>query len=1483
MNKYKRFAEAHDGRGQTKQRRSTGGSALAYSISVDFLPLWKVFMPRLLFPRWVTISLYLSLAACSAGGAGKEGDDSGAIGRDRDAGGDAGGGGQDELDADLTGDGGQSTPDGSTGDGAVCKTVCDPDDCGEYVSGGCEGHLNCGASCPEGQGCGLVRPDKCDFPPTADCTPRDPMAACAGHCGRVPNGCSDGFIDCGPSNGGVTCASGQLCGGYDGNIQPNTCVELPVVVCVPETCASLYAKRPPARTALFECGTVSDGCGGTVDCAAEVGGCGAGEVCHFGDPKTDSLANSCVTPPVTCTAQAASVTCAGKCGTVLNNCNEPVNCAGIGVTCAAGQTCGGGSVPNVCGSGTPVCQPLSSSVVCADKCGFVSNGCPDGAGYTCTAQNGGISCDGNSGESCGKWGGQDNVCGKPACVPTKTQAQVCASVSGNKSCASGISDGCGGTINCGACPSDQVCGLTQADVCGTPITTCTPVAPGVACAGKCGVVSDGCGAGGSYTCNGSNGGLTCTAPEFCGSANGQTNKCVSPVVTCTPKTCAQLGHSCGSASDGCGIALNCWGGSCAPGDASCTGSCGDAAACISDATTGAQSCVVGTPSCTGSLCSTVPTTCSAASPSKLTGVVRTPGRLVSGSWINQLPVPNALIYIPANPATALPNIFEGVTPGNAASCGRCEDEKLVADDQSVLAAAVSNFKGEFTLEGRIPVGTAFKLVVKVGKWRRVVQVPAGVSAACGSRALILDYTRLAANSTDGLSGTHLPKIAISTGKVDEMECVFRSLGFADSEFTVPSRSGRVHMYRANGAKMAVPKCNGDWRPAGPGTTKVTCAANGNAGCIAKDNSNGYANSCSWSTTDGSVADSALFGTPTTLDNYDLVVWDCEGAEAFHGAPAPANVEAYVNAGGRMFASHFSYVWIENNGTLDASADWGTSGSADDGVGFISMPTGTTQRSGANLVKSPLFRSWLDWQGALTGSTAGTLTNPATPQVDIKDPRDRAGANVGDATDEWVYRKSGNNPRVQQLSFNTPYNANENAICGRVAYSGFHVADASDNSGQYFPGICADGELSAQEKILAFMLFDLATCVSAGDPPAPPSCTPKTVANTCPAANDACGYMADGCGGVVDCGGCSAGFYCDGVTCKQQQCTPATCSSLGFNCGQHADGCGGIARNSQGAEGCGTCTVGQTCGLGGPGLCGGSNCAPIPGNTACAGKNCGSVSNGCGGTYTCGNCTDPQVCGGAGTPNVCGNGTCSPIAKATACANKNCGSASDGCGGSYDCGTCVAPDTCGGGGQGNVCGHPVCAPYTQTQACQGKQCGWASDGCGGAIQCGACPNGGVCGGAGPNLCGSSCAPTSCTGKGAQCGAISDECGSTLNCGNCPAGQTCGAAGPNKCGSGPTCTPRTCTQAGAQCGLVGDGCNGVLDCGTCTQPGQTCGGAAVPNQCGAGTGGCNKLTCTGQNVQCGAASDGCGGLLDCGGCAAGSSCEQSMCKALPPILQ
>jgi hypothetical protein len=137
------------------------------------------------------------------------------------------------------------------------------------------------------------------------------------------------------------------------------------------------------------------------------------------------------------------------------------------------------------------------------------------------------------------------------------------------------------------------------------------------------------------------------------------------------------------------------------------------------------------------------------------------------------------------------------------------------------------------------------------------------------------------------------------------------------------------------------------------------------------------------------------------------------------------------------------------------------------------------------------------------------------QFNITDPRSMA-MSLGPSSEEFVYRSGGNN-RVQQFSFDTPYGAPAGESCGRVAYSGFHVAaTGGDNTpfiDKVFPEHCTapNPNLTPQEKVLLYMLFDLGACV--GAPPVPPPCTPLECGTM------SCGYTPDGCGGVLDCGPC----------------------------------------------------------------------------------------------------------------------------------------------------------------------------------------------------------------------------------------------------------------------------------------------------------------------------------------------------------------------------
>src|SRR5207249_1394842 len=92
------------------------------------------------------------------------------------------------------------------------------------------------------------------------------------------------------------------------------------------------------------------------------------------------------------------------------------------------------------------------------------------------------------------------------------------------------------------------------------------------------------------------------------------------------------------------------------------------------------------------------------------------------------------------------------------------------------------------------------------------------------------------------------------------------------------------------------------------------------------------------------------------------------------------------------------------------------------------------------------------------------------------------------------------------------------------------------------------------------------------------------------------------------------------------------------------------------------------------------CAPA--TCAALGASCGQVPDGCGGVLWCGECAEPETCGGGGAANACGLGTCAP-----ASCEGRCGIISDGCAATLDCGGCD-------GG---------CSTATSCAA-QGKNCG-----------------------------------------------------------------------------------------------------------------------------------------------------------------------------------
>jgi hypothetical protein len=795
-----------------------------------------------------------------------------------------------------------------------------------------------------------------------------------------------------------------------------------------------------------------------------------------------------------------------------------------------------------------------------------------------------------------------------------------------------IGDGCGNILQCGTCGTGQTCGgAGTANVCGTPPCT-AKTCPQLGF--NCGPAGDGCG--NQLDCG------TCTSPDTCGGA-GTASVC-GHGMTCVPETCAQLGFNCGPAGDGCGGQLAC--GTCT-GNLTCGGGgmggvCG-APVCVPK--TCAQlglDCGPAADGCGGLLqCGTcsAPQTCGGAGASNVCGIPSTCTNLClrqvtcSGNGTTSVtgtvyapngvdPLPNVLVYVPN---TAVQPFTAGVTCDN---CG-------AAVSGSPLVRAFTNIDGTFTITN-MPVGANVPLVIQIGRWRRQITIPN--VAQCVNTPIVATLTRFPKNKSEG----DIPKMAFVTGAVDALECVLRKVGVDDAEFTQSTGTGRVNLWVGDGT-VTIPGPGG-------GTYHLGGA---NAGA-------------------GTGSETTLVGTPATLAQYDAVFFPCKGAEATRTTAQQTDIINYSNAGGRIFATHFSYVWLFNDAPFSGTALWNVNqcdsfttpscaqqqGYPPDQIGFIN----TTFPKGLALAQ------WLQLLGAST--TLGQIAIN-TLRWDTNNP------GVVAPAQEWMQIQDTHIGNVlMDYTFNTPVGALPANQCGRVLFNDFHVENhgyinSGSAYGLAFPAECAGGAMTPQEKLLEFMIFDLGSCVTADVP----TCTPKT----CAQQNIGCGAAGDGCGAVIQCGTCPMGQTCGGggtpSQCGAPMCTPRTCAQQGLQCGPAGDGCGNVLQ-------CGTCPVGQTCGGGGmPGVCGTQSCTP----KTCAQQNisCGPAGDGCGGLLQCGSCPMGQTCGGGGVPGVCGGTQCVP--ETCAQLGANCGAVADGCGGILQCGTCSAPQTCGGGGTANVCG------------------------------------------------------------------------------------------------------------------------------------------------------------------------------------------------------
>ena len=289
---------------------------------------------------------------------------------------------------------------------------------------------------------------------------------------------------------------------------------------------------------------------------------------------------------------------------------------------------------------------------------------------------------------------------------------------------------------------------------------------------------------------------------------------------------------------------------------------------------------------------------------------------------------------------------------------------------------------------------------------------------------------------------------------------------------------------------------------------------------------------------------------------------------------------YANAGGRVFATHYSYVWMTNNdGTSAASpgplpfsqtASWLVDQQQVDVL--TATVDQTLQSDPATQARRVAFAQWLKAVGAST--VAGQIAiEQARDDLTAVSPIIATAART--PPQRWLYATTPFSAPLH-YTFDTPVAYAPSPLptkqCGRVLFSDFHVANADPIvTTTTFPDECTDGPLTPQEQTLEFMLFDLASCVEAAGERCKPAAAPTS---TCRAADRRRlrrrrgvalrrVFRRRGIAAAAEPGSCGTGAVRRVRAADVRADVQTTCGAIG-------NGCGGLLE-------CGdTCSDGQRC-------------------------------------------------------------------------------------------------------------------------------------------------------------------------------------------------------------------------------------------------------------------------------------------------------------------
>lgn len=411
----------------------------------------------------------------------------------------------------------------------------------------------------------------------------------------------------------------------------------------------------------------------------------------------------------------------------------------------------------------------------------------------------------------------------------------------------------------------------------------------------------------------------------------------------------------------------------------------------------------------------------------------------------RMPLYNVAVYVPN---TALAPIADGAI---------CETCRTPVSGEPI-ASALTDSQGRFVMAD-VPVGMNVPLVMQIGKWRREIVLPE--IRRCQENPFDdANLFRLPRNKTEG----HIPKIAVTTGESDQLECLLRRIGVDAAEFTNPDGTGRINLF--------TDPC-----------TAVDCET-----AVSSYESGGAPIPSAYE---------ELWNSVDSLRRYDLVLMSCTGAQSAGRDKTTQHKQAlkdYVDTGGRVLVQHFHHAWLRGgNEALEIEdarkytttpfpviATWATAENPDIAED-ISHQTARDYDVDTSFPKGSAFADWLVAVGASPARGVVSLLDVVHPALAVEPVARR-----------WIYSDTTAVAGVGAVPFfsvNTPIEqaGTPELQCGRLAHTGIHVGALAGDDVAPFDYGCADVVPSAQEKAAEFLIFELSSCVMPDDAePEPPA-------------------------------------------------------------------------------------------------------------------------------------------------------------------------------------------------------------------------------------------------------------------------------------------------------------------------------------------------------------------------------------------------------------